>query len=223
MNTHAQSIAPTELVGPVNSLLQRLAGPNGRFWLNALNRLNRKENPWVPFVSLYRRTFGTAAIEKENVMSILKEWDINVFDELKDLGYSHFHDPAPETPEESFLFVSVKLGDLISSWHEWEKIGYRGLLNIAEENGFLSCTVGGGIFYARSLIHREAAANMGAHEYVFCTTPIEFQGGVERVPRIHVHAGVYEGGKLKGTACMYTIKDHKFSPETRLIFASIPS
>lgn len=228
-----------EIGGLIINLIQKLMGKRARFWLNALKRLDRKENPWIPFRKIMEVPSGGRHTSRvKDSLEILSKMEIQVFDcmyTIEDRTVSHLSANA-DLPKHDI--VLLKIGDLLTL-EERQTYNYRQLLKKAAEHGFEPCDLRSGLMASVVLVRESMSDGMGHGypEYIICTEPmlcVEPDGGKqhERVPKIAIKKGdrspfgEHEQGLITRIAVDMRLKgrtlDTMENPETFLVFRSIP-
>ena len=73
-----------ETAGLRRSIDEKLSGQRGAFWLSALKRLDRKENPWIPFEKVLEvKDYPDPADGMGSYLARLRLCDIDVYEVFK--------------------------------------------------------------------------------------------------------------------------------------------
>jgi hypothetical protein len=101
----------SEVRGPRDDLETRLAGADGEFWLQALKRFLRKEDPWVtPDFTVWKTIKLGIHDNLDALRSVLKEADCKVSDWAYDIIRPEFTLAREETEVKLIVISVAELG-----------------------------------------------------------------------------------------------------------------
>jgi len=242
MKTQCSVITLPEIGGLIKNLLDYLGGKRAQFWLKALKRFLRKENPWIPFqkvIEVPPRMQTSTSIEDQ--LEKLRKAGIDVFQDLPRiekearLSGDCILLEAPlnlgiDLPQHSV--VAVRAEDLLSV-EERLKLNYQQILEKAkEEYGLDWCSLAQGLDAWEVLVEENKNEDEQDRNLVcfICTKPFRLSGDIPedifRIPMMSASVGkMTKSGKddERGYACMYSLNgDYLRNPKAVLLFRSIP-
>ncbi len=246
--TCSDKIIPSEIGGLIADLFAKLSGPRARFWLKALKRLARKENPWISFEKVLEFQEGGNFATTEKLLEQLEGMNLMIFgglrgfvEGMKEVEQSILDHPLPNNLElPAHSIIDVRLGDLTTleerSWFTYKDICAKA----QEEYGFDQCDPGPGLAAAIKLVEECKLLeyrNGPPRNYIICSETFQSgEDGVERLLNIHSWPGDRKLHGEQGSVCLYAINSRLkapnqafmdtvnaiTNPETRLLFKSVP-
>lgn len=234
-NAQCSEITLPEFGGLFINLTQLLMGKRGRFWLNALKRLCRKENPWIPFRKImYVNPCGRMLDHIKVYLDEMKELGINVPESMYSIPDNKVIHLLRNLNIPKHHIVLVKLGDLLTL-EERTSGNYQTLLDKAAESGFEPCDIREGFAAALVLVKEAKSAKRTPEytDYFICTEPMKTGEDIlERIPNIAIKTGDRSPeNDNQGLMTMFAVNfctndtaqiDSMENPETLLLFRSIP-
>ncbi|MBX4198976.1 hypothetical protein KW800_01720 [Candidatus Parcubacteria bacterium] len=68
-------VSLSDLQGPMNDLMEKLAGPNGHRWLRELNRFLRRQGTWTSLLPLVVESDGNSG--EDYIRYLARNWELN--------------------------------------------------------------------------------------------------------------------------------------------------